>query len=76
AALGTLNGPAFELVDYAEHSSAAGASARAVAYVAIRVGETVRYGAGRDDDVVIAALRAVVSAYNRAQSDSGDSRAA
>jgi 2-isopropylmalate synthase len=65
-ALRTLGGPAFELVDYAEHAATPGADARAVAYVAIRIGETTRYGAGRHDDVVIAALHAVVSAYNRA----------
>jgi 2-isopropylmalate synthase len=66
AALGTLGGPAFEIVDYAEHAAAPGAGARAVAYVAARVGNKVRYGAGRHEDVVLAALRAVVSAYNRA----------
>ncbi|HYQ14519.1 MAG TPA: alpha-isopropylmalate synthase regulatory domain-containing protein, partial [Polyangiaceae bacterium] len=67
AALSTFPGSAFELTDYAEHAATTGANARAVAYVAIRVGDTVRYGAGRDEDVVIAAFRAVVSAYNRAQ---------
>ncbi len=67
AALGTLGGPAFEVVDYAEHAAASGASARAVAYVAVRVGQTVRYGAGTHEDVVLATFRAVVSAYNRVQ---------
>jgi len=67
AALGTLGGPAFEIADYAEHAAAPGAAACAVAYVAVRSGAAVRYGAGRHEDVVIAALRAVVSAYNRAQ---------
>jgi 2-isopropylmalate synthase len=66
AALGTLGGPAFEIADYAEHAAAPGAGARAVAYVAVRVGNKMRYGAGRHEDVVLAALRAVVSAYNRA----------
>jgi 2-isopropylmalate synthase len=64
-ALRSLGGPAFELVDYAEHAAAPGADARAVAYIAIRIGETTRYGAGRHEDVVIAALNALVSAYNR-----------
>ena len=64
AALGTLV-PAFNLTDYAEHAAAPGASAHALAYVAVQVGQTVRYGAGRHEDVVIAAFRAIVSAYNR-----------
>jgi 2-isopropylmalate synthase len=71
AALGTLGGPAFEIADYAEHSAAPGAAARAVAYVAVRSGAVVRYGAARDEDVVIATLRAVVSAYNRALTTRG-----
>ena len=66
AALSTLGGPAFELSDYAEHAATSGAGARAVAYVAVRIGSTVRYGAGRDDDVVLAAFHAIVSALNRA----------
>ena len=64
AALCTLV-PAFELTDYAEHAAAPGASAQALAYVAVQVDQTVRYGAGRHEDVLIAAFRAVVSAYNR-----------
>ena len=68
AALGTLGGSAFELADYAEHSATPGAGASAVAYVALRSGAVVRYGAGRHEDVVIATFRALVSAYNRAHS--------
>jgi 2-isopropylmalate synthase len=66
-ALGTLGGPAFELADYAEHSAAPGAGALAVAYVAVRSGSVLRYGAGRHEDVVLATFRAIVSAYNRSQ---------
>ena len=66
AALSTLGGAAFELSDYAEHAVTSGASSRAVAYVAVRIGQTVRYGAGRHDDVVLAAFQAIVSALNRA----------
>ena len=65
AALSTLGGPAFELADYAEHSAAPGAGASAVAYVAVRSGSVLRYGAGRHEDVVIATFRAIVSALNR-----------
>ncbi len=67
AALGTLGGPAIEVADYAEHAAAPGAGARAVAYVAIRIGPSVRYGAGRHEDVALAAFHAIISAYNRAQ---------
>jgi 2-isopropylmalate synthase len=67
AALATLSGGQIEVVDYAEHATAAGASAQAIAYVAIGVGDQVRYGAGRDTDVVLATFRAVVSASNRAR---------
>ena len=69
AALGTLGGPNFELTDYAEHAAASGASAEAVAYVAVRSGQVQRYGAGRHQDVVLAAFAAVVCAYNRAWAD-------
>jgi 2-isopropylmalate synthase len=66
AALRALGDPAIELSDYAEHATTPGAAARAVAYVAVRVGSSLRYGAGRHEDVVIAAFRAIVSGYNRA----------
>ncbi|HVJ19135.1 MAG TPA: 2-isopropylmalate synthase [Polyangiaceae bacterium] len=65
AALSTLGGSAFELVDYTEHAAGAGAGASAVAYVALRSDGIERYGVGRHDDVALAALRAVVSACNR-----------
>lgn len=66
AALAALGGGRVEVVDYAEHAVAAGASACAVAYVAVSVGDQVRYGAGRHEDVVLATFRAIISAYNRA----------
>jgi len=69
AALSTLTGQPCELTDYAEHAAAPGAAACAVAYVSLRVGQSQRYGAGRDEDVVIATFRAIVSAYNRAQAE-------
>ena len=67
AALRTVGGHAFELADYAEHSAAPGAGARALAYVAVRSGSVLRYGAGRDEDVVLAAFRAILCAGNRVQ---------
>jgi 2-isopropylmalate synthase len=65
AALNAQGGPAFELADYVEHSAAPGAGANAVSYVAVRSGSVLRYGAGRNEDVVIATFRAIVSAVNR-----------
>jgi len=66
AALGTLGVCGLEVVDYAEHATSAGAAARAVAYVAVRVAGTVRYGAGQHQDVALAAFKAIVCACNRA----------
>ena len=55
----------FELVSFREHSLGAGADARAAAYVALRRGETERFGVGLDANTTLASLRAVVSAANR-----------
>ncbi|RYG39887.1 2-isopropylmalate synthase, partial [bacterium] len=55
----------FELVSFREHSLGSGADARAAAYVALRRGETERFGAGLDSNTTLASLRAVVSAANR-----------
>ncbi len=66
AALTTLGAQRLEVIDYAEHAAAPGAGAFAIAYVAVRLNGVVRYGAGRHEDVVLAALHAVVSACNRA----------
>ena len=58
-------GTALEVSDYSEHAASDGASARAVAYVALRAEGQLRYGVGEHEDVVIASFRAIVSAYNR-----------
>ncbi len=67
AALSALGAGCVEVVDYAEHAAAAGAAARAIAYVAVSVGGHACYGAGRHEDVVLATFHAIVSAYNRVQ---------
>src|SRR5215831_17459369 len=52
--------------DYAEHAVSAGASAMAVAYVEGRSADgTIRWGVGTDASIVVASLKAVVSAVNR-----------
>jgi 2-isopropylmalate synthase len=58
-----------EVLDYSEHAVGTGADAHAVAYVALAPeGDPARarYGVGRDRDVVLASLRAIVAAINRA----------
>jgi 2-isopropylmalate synthase len=55
-----------QVLDYHEHALGQGADAAAVAYVEVKSPEGVAlFGVGRDDDIVTASLRAVVSALNR-----------
>jgi 2-isopropylmalate synthase len=55
-----------EVVDYAEHAVSAGTDAVAAAYVEVRAPDgTIRWGVGRHESILIASLRAVVSAVNR-----------
>ncbi len=53
------------VLDYAEHALSSGGDARAAAYVECAVGERVLWGVGLDANIVIASLKAVVSAVNR-----------
>ena len=55
------------VLDYAEHALGAGGDARAAAYVECVVGERSLWGVGIDANIVVASLKAVVSAVNRAQ---------
>ena len=57
------------VLDYAEHALSAGGDATAAAYVECAVGERVLWGVGLDANIVIASLKAVVSAINRAERD-------
>jgi len=66
-ALSLCVGAELELADYSEHAAAEGATARAVAYVALRSSGQARYGVGEHEDVALASFRAIVSAYNRLQ---------
>jgi 2-isopropylmalate synthase len=55
-----------EVLDYAEHSIAAGSDARAAAYVEVQGPDNiVRWGVGVHESILTASLRAVVSAVNR-----------
>ena len=65
-ALNARTGQGVKVTDYSEHSLGDGAEAEAVAYVELRDARGKRaFGAGRDDDIVRASLRALVSGLNR-----------
>ena len=57
------------VLDYTEHALSAGGDATAAAYVECAVGERVLWGVGLDANIVIASLKAVVSAVNRSERD-------
>ena len=66
-ALGQIGGNGIRLVDYSEHAIGDGADATAAAYVEVEVnGGGTLYGAGMDTNIVMASLRAITSAVNRA----------
>ncbi|MEU5693562.1 2-isopropylmalate synthase [Actinosynnema sp. NPDC020468] len=54
------------VLDYSEHALSSGDDASAAAYLECAVGDRVLWGVGIDQSTVSAALRAVVSALNRA----------
>lgn len=56
----------FTLLTYEEHALERGTNSRAVAYVSIRCGGKVIWGAGVHDDIMAASVNALVSALNRA----------
>lgn len=66
--------PAFDVLNFAEHSLEGGAEARAAAYVQIKiaqdkaVGDRTFYGAAVHTNIELASIKAVVSALNRALS--------
>ncbi|NML45556.1 2-isopropylmalate synthase [Ramlibacter sp. G-1-2-2] len=64
--LSESTGETIRVLDYHEHAVAAGADARAVAYLEIRVGERTLFGVGSDANIVSASLKAIVSGLQRA----------
>ncbi|NMM24494.1 MAG: 2-isopropylmalate synthase [Phycicoccus sp.] len=66
SAMSTL-GVDVRVLDYAEHALSSGGDAQAAAYVEAAVGERVLWGVGLDANIVIASLKAVVSAINRSE---------
>jgi 2-isopropylmalate synthase len=58
-------GEEVQLADYQEHAVGRGANAKAAAYVEIAGPDGSGCGCGMDEDIAVAALRAVLSAVNR-----------
>lgn len=54
------------LLDYVEHTLAAGGDAQAAAYIELEVAERRLWGVGIDGDISTASLKAIVSGVNRA----------
>jgi 2-isopropylmalate synthase len=66
AAVGEELGIDVRILDYHEHAMRSGADAAAAAYIEAAIGEEVFWGVGVDESIVVASLRALVSAVNRA----------
>lgn len=65
--LATATGRQLRVVDYHEHAIGAGAEARAVSYVELRVdGSQTLFGVGMDVNIVSASFKAIVSGLQRA----------
>jgi 2-isopropylmalate synthase len=65
--LGPTQLPRFDVVSYSEHSLGAGAEARAVSYIQIKLERGAAFfGAGIDTNIELASIKAIVSALNRA----------
>jgi 2-isopropylmalate synthase len=59
--------PRFGVVSYSEHSLGAGAEAKAVSYIQIKLERGAAFfGAGVDTNIELASIKAIVSAVNRA----------
>ncbi len=66
-ALRTTSLPKFDVTSYSEHSLGAGAEARAVSYIQIKMERgSAFFGAGIDTNIELASIKAIVSALNRA----------
>jgi len=66
-ALARFSGNDIRIVDYTEHAIGHGADAMAAAYVEIAVnGGNALFGVGTDTNIVMASLKAIASAVNRA----------
>jgi len=66
AALGEELGIGVRVLDYAEHAMRSGADATAAAYIEAAIDGDVLWGVGIDESIVVASMRALISAINRA----------
>ena len=65
--LNRATGQGVRVLDYRQHSVGAGADARAVAYMELRINEEqTLFGVGMDANIVTASLKAIVSGMQRA----------
>lgn len=55
-----------KLLDYVEHTLAAGGDAQAASYIELEVGDRLLWGVGIDGDIATASLKAIISGVNRA----------
>lgn len=60
-------GEPLRVLDYHEHAMGSGASAQAVAYLELRVGQQTVFGVGIDANIVSASFKAIVSGVQRAR---------
>ncbi len=67
AGIAAATGETVRVLDYHEHAIGSGASAQAVAYLELRVGEKTLFGVGIDANIVSASLKAIVSGLQRGQ---------
>jgi len=70
AALGEELGIGVRILDYAEHAMRSGADATAAAYIEAAIDGDVFWGVGIDESIVVASMRALISAINRGASAS------
>ena len=64
-AIQSATGMDFHLETYSEHSLDVGSTSRAASYVGLMWGDnTVTWGAGTDTDIIVAGIKALVSAIN------------
>ncbi len=71
-ALGEELGISARILDYAEHAMRSGADATAAAYIEAAIGDEVFWGVGIDESIVVASMRALISAVNRGASTPAD----
>ena len=66
-ALASTTLPRFDVLNYSEHSLGAGAEAKAVSYIQVKLERgSAFFGAGIDTNIELASIKAIVSALNRA----------